>query len=679
MTAMKKGVVAVLVVLPMLVLALLVGIATFDWNRARPWIAEQVSAALGRPFAIDGALSVGWRRDSTKSGWRAWVPHLQVSAEQLRLGNPPWASGEQFIRLGRLEFTLAPLALLQGTLSIPRIQLGDAEASLQRLADGRANWTFDLGEDQEPAAWRLELGTLGFDGARIRYDDRRLDASVSLQVTPLGKPIPLQELLGQTQAEQLAQQGARAQDYAFAWKAEGRYRDQPLSGQGKLGGLLALQDATLPLPLQVELRAGATQVAMTGTLTDPGHLGALDLRLKLSGDSLGNLYPLIGVTLPDTPPYATDGHLVAQLHDPAGAHYRYQDFNGRIGASDIHGQLSYRVHPPRPKLTGEISSEQLLFSDLAPLIGADSNAAKQARGASVRQPPDKLLPVEAFHTERWRQMDADVSFTGKRIVKRSNLPISDLSTHVLLDDGVLRLEPLRFGVAGGTLDSHVSLDGRQVPLQGRIRLSARQLQLKQLFPDLPSRQHSAGELSGEARLGGSGNSVAALLGSADGELSLLMNDGTVSRNLMEIAGLNLGNYLVGRLFGDDEVAINCAIADLALEDGLATTRLVAVDTENALIVVKGRANFKTEALDLDILPSSKGMRIISLRSPLYVRGSFKDPQAGVHPTPLLLRGAGLVALGVALAPVAGVLALIAPSGRQADQCAPLLQQLKDKG
>jgi hypothetical protein len=50
----------------------------------------------------------------------------------------------------------------------------------------------------------------------------------------------------------------------------------------------------------------------------------------------------------------------------------------------------------------------------------------------------------------------------------------------------------------------------------------------------------------------SGNSVA-LLGNSNGNLKLLMNDGLISRNLMEILGLNVGNYVIGQIFGDDEV------------------------------------------------------------------------------------------------------------------------------
>ncbi|MCW1248564.1 AsmA family protein, partial [Pseudomonas sp. SAICEU22] len=82
------------------------------------------------------------------------------------------------------------------------------------------------------------------------------------------------------------------------------------------------------------------------TLTDPKSLGALDLRLKLAGNSLANLYPLTGVTLPDSPPYSTDGRLIAKLHEPDGAQFRYEGFNGKIGDSDIHGNLAYIASQP---------------------------------------------------------------------------------------------------------------------------------------------------------------------------------------------------------------------------------------------------------------------------------------------------------------------------------------------
>jgi uncharacterized protein involved in outer membrane biogenesis len=185
--------------------------------------------------------------------------------------------------------------------------------------------------------------------------------------------------------------GASAQDYAFGFTAKGQYHGQKLNGSGKVGGLLALKDAALPFPVQADVSAGDTRVAVAGTLTDPQNLGELDLRLKLSGDSLGNLYPLTGVTLPDSPPYSTDGRLIAKLHDPAGAKFQYKGFNGKIGNSDIHGDLAFVASQPRPKLSGALVSNQLLMADLKPLIGADSNAEQKARGGESKQPADKVL------------------------------------------------------------------------------------------------------------------------------------------------------------------------------------------------------------------------------------------------------------------------------------------------
>lgn len=654
---------------------LVVVIATFDWNRAKPLLNEKVSAALQRPFAINGNLAVKWRTEPEEGGWRAWVPWPHFIAEDLTLGNPEWLKQPQMVGLEKVEFRLSPLPLIFQHIVIPRINLTKPNASLTRLADGRANWTFDFGpkdENAEPSKWVLDIGAIGFDQGNVSYNDQILKADMKVQIDPLGKPIPFSEIVGKARAEK----SAGAQDYAFGLKASGRYKDQPVSGTGKIGGLLALQDASQPFPLQADVRIADTHVVVAGTLTDPRNLGALDLRLKLSGASLGNLFPLTGVTLPDTPAYSTDGHLLANLHAAEGARFSYEGFNGKIGDSDIHGDLAFVASKPRPKLSGKLVSNQLLFKDLAPLIGADSNAEQKARGGASKQPGDKVLPVEEFRTERWRAMDADVSFSGKRIVHSSKLPFNDLAVHLILDDGLLRLQPLRFGVAGGNLAANIRLDGRNVPMQGRARLTARGFKLKELFPGFAPMQTSFGQLNGDADISGRGNSVAALLGTANGDMRMLINDGAISRELMELAGLNVGNYVVGKLFGDKDVQINCAAADVGIKDGLASTRVFVFDTENAIIYVDGTVNFASEQLDLKITPESKGLRLFSLRSPLYVRGKFIKPSAGVQALPLALRGAGMVALGVAIGPAAGLLALIAPGDGEQNQCTPLLEQMK---
>lgn len=669
----------------LLVVVLVVVIATFDWNRLKPTINQKVSTELNRPFAIRGDLGVNWARNPDEQGWRRWVPWPQIHAQDIVLGNPANIPEVTMVHLQRADATISPLALLHKEIFIPWIKLQQPDARLIQTADKNNNWTFDLASseqpqtEQQPSAWSFRLDNIQFDRAHIAYRDAVNKANVKMEVDPLGKPVPY----GQVAGGDDKQKGAA--DFIFGWRASGTYNDQQLDGSGKLGGMLSLRSKNTPFPIQAEVRNGSTRVGITGSLQDPLNLGGLDLRVRFSGDTLANLYELTGVLLPDTPPYETDGHLTVKFREKGDAVYRYEKFNGHIGDSDIHGTLTYTQGKPRPKLSGEVVSRQLRMADLGPLIGVDSGKdskkskrAEEQRGEASRQPADRVLPHDRFDTKNWDVMDADVKFSGKRIEHSDSLPLSDLYTHLELKDGDLLLDPLRFGMAGGNINSTIRLEGSKTPMRGRADLHARQLHLRQLFPDVEAMRSSMGQLNGDAKLSGTGNSVADLLATSNGDMKLLMNDGVISRSLMEIVGLNVGNYVVGKLFGDDEVRINCAAANLDVRNGVASSRLFVFDTSNAVVNLSGNVNFANERMDLSINPESKGVRIVTLRSPLYVRGTFKNPDAGVKTGPLLARGAAAVALGTVLTPAAALLALISPSDNEDNQCINVLQQMKSQ-
>jgi Uncharacterized protein involved in outer membrane biogenesis len=679
MTKTTKVITITFTTLLLLIVLLVIIIATFDWNRLKPTINKKVSAELNRPFAIRGDLGVVWERQPSETGWRSWVPWPHVHADDIILGNPPDIPEITMVHLPRVEATLAPLSLLAKTVYLPWIKLVQPDARIIRLSQKTNNWTFNLasanGEQTtaQPSSWSFRLDNILFDRGRIKVDDKVTRADIEIFVDPLGKALPFSEVTG----DKGKTKGPKAGDFVFGLKADGRYNGQPLTGTGKIGGMLALKTEGTPFPVQADIHSGNTRVAFTGTVNDPMKMGGVDLRLKFSGDSLGQLYDLTGIVLPDTPPFETDGHLVAKIDTDKGSVFDYRDFNGRIGDSDIHGTLKYSMIKPRPKLEGDMESKQLRLADLGPLIGVDSG--KGTKTAEVKkdiQPAGKVLPYDRFETDKWDVMDADVRFKGGHIVHGSTLPLSNLSTHVILERGDLRLEPLKFGMANGTINANIHLAGNKKPMQGEADIQARRLQLKQLMPNVELMQKTLGEMNGDAKLRGTGNSVAALLGSSDGNLKLLMNDGVVSRNLMEILGLNVGNFIIGQIFGDDEVRVNCAAANIDIRNGVARPQILAFDTENALINVTGNLSFASEQMDLTIDPESKGIRIITLRSPLYVRGTFKNPDYGVKPGPLIVRGAVAAALATLVTPAAALLALISPSEGDANQCHVILSQMR---
>lgn len=683
MTKTSKAIIAVTGTLVLLIVVAIIIIATFDWNRLKPTINQKVSTELNRPFAIRGDLGVVWERQKEETGWRSWIPWPHIHADDIVLGNPPEIPDVTMVHLPRVEATLAPLALLTKTVYLPWIKLQKPDARLIRLSEKNNNWTFKLASAEnndpnaQPSGWSFRLDNILFDQGRIAVNDKVSKADIEILVDPLGKPLPFNEVTGNSKDK------TRVADYVFGLKAQGRYNGQPLTGTGKIGGMLALRSEDTPFPVQADFRSGNTRVAFVGKVNDPMKMGGVDLQLKFAGDTLGDLYELTGVLLPDTPPFETDGHLVAKIDSEKSSVYDYRDFNGRIGESDIHGSLIYTTGKPRPKLEGDLESRQLRLADLGPLIGVDSGKggdkakqAEQKKGEKNIQPAGKVLPYDRFETDKWNTMDADVRFKGKRIEHGSTLPISDLTTHIILQNADLKLQPLKFGLAGGTISSNIRLEGDKKPMQGRAEIQARRLKLKQLMPNVELMQKTLGEMNGDADFRGTGNSVAALLGTSNGNLKLLMNDGLISRNLMEIAGLNVGNYVIGKIFGDDEVRVNCAAANLDLVNGVARPQIFAFDTENALVNVTGTASFASEQLDLTINPESKGVRIVTLRSPLYVRGTFKNPQAGVKPGPLIARGAVAAALATLVTPAAALLALISPSEGEANQCRAILAQMK---
>jgi uncharacterized protein involved in outer membrane biogenesis len=127
---------------------------------------------------------------------------------------------------------------------------------------------------------------------------------------------------------------------------------------------------------------------------------------------------------------------------------------------------------------------------------------------------------------------------------------------------------------------------------------------------------------------------------SNGEVKALVTDGTVSRLMMEAAGLNVANVVDEKLFGKRDVKINCAAADFVATDGVLESREFALDTDDAVINMDGHIDLRTEQMDLGIHPHTKGLRVISLRSPLYVKGTFKNPHVGVSAGALAVRGGG---------------------------------------
>jgi uncharacterized protein involved in outer membrane biogenesis len=165
-----------------------------------------------------------------------------------------------------------------------------------------------------------------------------------------------------------------------------------------------------------------------------------------------------------------------------------------------------------------------------------------------------------------------------------------------------------------------------------------------------------GHIAGQARLEGRGNSVAKMLATADGEVGAVMGSGEMSNLVLELAGLDVAESLILILGKDKTVPVRCAYTDLAVTDGVATARSMALDTTDTVVVGSGTIDLADERLDLELKARPKDISPVSLRGPLDVDGTFKDP--GFHPQPARLAGRVAAAAALfAITPPAALLAL----------------------
>jgi uncharacterized protein involved in outer membrane biogenesis len=135
-------------------------------------------------------------------------------------------------------------------------------------------------------------------------------------------------------------------------------------------------------------------------------------------------------------------------------------------------------------------------------------------------------------------------------VNAKGLPLDRMKTHVLLKDGVLVLDPLDMGLAGGRLAGRLRLDANANPVAVQTRLDGRALDLSRLVPASKSLRNSVGKLQAQLDLSARGGSVAQLLGTANGNVALLMGKGEISNILLEIAGLDGGELIKFFIEGD---------------------------------------------------------------------------------------------------------------------------------
>ena len=302
------------------VIALAFFIATLDPNKAKKYISASVSKATGRQLNINGDIHVDF-------GWIS-----RVSATDIQFANAGWSKHPQMAEVGLFDVEIDLWQLIRHfRLVLPAVTISEPKIVLEKTAEGAANWDFRAATAvTEPVV-----------------PDKRTEFPVVKKLTIKGGTLLFDDQASKTQADLkvIEAEAAGFLDAPVKLKAEGSYQKMPLRLSFDGGSYENLRSSAEPYPVQINLAVGKLKAKITGNMTEPLEMKGEDVTLDIQGDDMANLYPVIRLVFPKTPPYRLKGRL---KHE--GKVWSFSDFSGKVGDSDLSGNIHVDTAPKRPMM-----------------------------------------------------------------------------------------------------------------------------------------------------------------------------------------------------------------------------------------------------------------------------------------------------------------------------------------
>ena len=625
----------------LLIAAVVVFLLLFDWNWLRGPIGRWASVKYDREIALQGDLDV-----------KLFSLTPSVTVRDLRFGGPAWAGDRDTARIDRIQASVRLSKLLAGRIEMPLLAITRPQVVLIAAEDGRRSW--DLNPDKPDTGEGMKLPVIHqliIRDGQLVFDERRrgltLDASVNARET------------------------AKDGDAGFVLDGKGSLNRSPLTLRIQGGPFINIR-RDRPYRFTADLAGAGSRLVANGAITRPFDLGRFDADLTLEGQDLADLYLLIGITLPNTPVYRISGDLTRQ-----GSQWTFKDFAGRVGASDLSGDVTIETRN-RLRVDAELASQRLDISDMTAILGAKTQTTADATETTTVSSgvPGKLLPDATLNVERLRTMDGSLTYRAAS-VKANDLDIRAVRLGARLEAGVLDLDPVAFTFNRGSLNGTARINATRDTPYSSVDFRLAGYPLESLIPARNGSVPISGRAMGRARLEGSGNSVHRFAAASKGSISLVVPHGEMRAAFAELLGINASAGLLKLLSGDQSTSqIRCAVADFKVNSGVARAETFVIDTDVVLARGSGTINLDSETLDLKIDGESKKPRLLRLWTPFNITGPLNGPHIGVDPGQVVAQTGLTALLSAVVAPVAALFAFVDPGLAEDANCGALIAEAR---
>ncbi len=574
-----------------------IALSSLDLGRVAGVVGERVKAASGREFAIKGPLTV------------RLFPSLAIAASDVHIGNAPWGSRPDMLRLRRAEAEIAIWPLLRGRVEIRRFVLVGPDLLLETDRTGTGNWILQPPgtADDSPGtgnALAIGLDQLRIDDARIVYRDGKTARETRVDV------------------EQLSIDGA-----GDATRITGALsvRGQRVRVEATTSRLEALAAGAAEVPINLVATVDGATAAVKGTVSQAGQV--VDVTVTGEVTTTASLSRLADTDLNVPLPLKTSARVRG-----GGDAYVLDPLDLTVSGQAIGGRVAIKLAGARPAFDVSMASPSLDLARLVP--SADGRSQPVPPPASRRW----LFSEDSLPIDRLGLVDARVEAHVERLVLPNAVPLQAVHLVLVARDRKLEVSPLAFTLARGPATGKIALDatGSGAP-RLKIKLDGAGIRLEELAAATGrTGQVSGGETSVAVDLAGAGGSLRRLAATASGNVQIVVGPAQLAATALDIGGDTLPKLLdIVNPFrkSDPTTELRCAVVRLPLHDGVAKIeRSVAYETSKINMVTAGLVDLREETLDLAIRPSvNQGLRIgvANLAELVRVTGPLMEPRIGL--------------------------------------------------
>ncbi|MEI8014576.1 MAG: AsmA family protein [Nitrospira sp.] len=393
------------IVCGVLALALAVFVLSFDLNQYRHPLEAAASKALGRAVTLGGPLTLAASLSPT------------ITAEQVRIANPGWASRPHLAEAARAEIQIDLLPLLRDRLVVRQIGLDGVDILLESTADGANNWTFGEKPGDLPNMLQLPY-PLTVTARRSTLAYRSPTSNVGFALTTI--------------------QAVVAEDRPLHLSGEGIFRGVPLTLNFEAGTPENLRTPAARWPVTLSLQALDASLTAQGTAALQAGAHDIDLQVALRGERLNALDPLLDWEMPALGPYELVGRVSTQTDGIA-----LNDLRAKLSDSNVAGDVTLALTGPRKRLAGKLTSQTVRLDQLLKAIN---------RPIESTPPPDLSSLVATL-----RGFDAAVEWQAERLFLGSTV-LDKISLTARLKDGRLEVKPFAADHFGGHIVGALDID-----------------------------------------------------------------------------------------------------------------------------------------------------------------------------------------------------------------------------